>query len=60
MQIYGGIVTMQIYWIDTSAWAISCKLAAFLQNTFSEQHSWRAASGHLHYNKKQGKQRYIN
>ena len=23
-----------------------------LQNTFSEQHLWRAASGHLQYNKK--------
>ena len=30
----------------------SSKFAAFLQNTFSEEHLWRAASGHLHYNKK--------
>ena len=37
----------------------SFKFAAFLQNTFSKQHLWRAASGHLHYNKKQRKQRYI-
>ena len=35
---------MQLYWNHTSA--------AFLQNTFSEEHLWRAASGHLHYNKK--------
>ena len=36
----------------TSAWVISYKFAAFLQNTFSEEHLWRGASGHLHYNKK--------
>ena len=30
----------------------SSKFAALLQNTFSEEHLWRAASGHLHYNKK--------
>ena len=30
----------------------SSKFAAFLQNTFSEEHLWKAASGHLHYNKK--------
>ena len=35
-----------------SVWVISSKFAAFLQNIFSEQHLWRAASGHLHYNKK--------
>ena len=38
----------------------SCKFAAFLQSTLFEQHLWRAASVHLHYNKKQGKQRYID
>ena len=54
------IFTMQLYWIQTSAWVISCKFAMFLQNTFSEQHLWRAASGHLHHNKKQGKQHYID
>ena len=31
-----------------------------LLQIFSEQHLWKAASGHLHYNKKQGKQRYID
>ena len=31
---------------------ISSKFAAFLQNIFPEEHLWRAASGHLHYNKK--------
>ena len=50
---------MQLYRIHTSAWAISGKFAASLQNTFSEQNLWRAASGHLHYNQKQGKQHYI-
>ena len=52
--------SMQSYWIYFSAWVVSCKFTAFLQNTFSEQHLWRAASGHLHQNKKQGKQRYID
>ena len=52
MQIYGGIFAMQLYWNHTSAWVISIKFAAFFQNTFFEQHLWRAASGHLHYNKK--------
>ena len=31
---------------------ISSKFAALLQNTFSEEHLWRAASEHLLYNKK--------
>ena len=52
MHIYGGIFTMQLYWIHTSAWVISCKFAAFLQNTFSEEDLWRTTSGHIHYNKK--------
>ena len=60
MQIYEGIFTMQLYWIHTSAWVISCKFAAFLQNIFSEQQLQSAASGHLQYNKKQGKQLYID
>ena len=52
MQIYVGIFAMQLYWNHTSAWVISSKFAAFLQNTFSEELLWRAASGHLRYNKK--------
>ena len=40
------------YWIHSSAWVISCKFAAFLQNTFSEEDLWRTTSGHIHYNKK--------
>ena len=28
-------VTLQLYWNCTSAWVISCKLAAYFQNTFS-------------------------
>ena len=43
---------MQLYWNHTFAWVISCKFTVFLQNTFSEKHLWRTASGHLHYNKK--------
>ena len=31
---------------------IFSKFAAFLLNTFSEEHLWKAASGHLHCNKK--------
>ena len=52
MQIYGGIFAMELYWNHTSARGVSSQFAAFLQNTFSEQHLWRAASGHLHNNKK--------
>ena len=52
MQIYGGIFAMQLYWNHTSAWVISSKFVAFLQNTFSEKHLWGTASGNLHYNKK--------
>ena len=52
MQIYGGIFAMQLYWNHTSAWMISSKFAAFLQNTFCEEYLWRAASGNLNYNKK--------
>ena len=53
MQIYGGIFAMQLYWNHTSsAWVISYKFATFLQNIFPEENPWRAAFGHLHYNKK--------
>ena len=52
LQIYGEIFAMDLYWNHTFAWVISIKIAAFLQNTFSEEHLWRAASGHLRYNKK--------
>ena len=52
MLIYRGFFAIQLYWSHTSAWVISSKFAAFLQNIFSEEHLWRAASGHLNYNKK--------
>ena len=52
MQIHGGIFAMQLYSNHISAWVISCKFTAVLQGTFSEEHPWRGASGHLHYNKK--------
>ena len=35
---------LQIYWNRTSAWVFSCKFAAHFQNTFSQEHFWRAAS----------------
>ena len=37
-------VAMQLYWNRTSAWAFSCKFAAYFQNTFSKEHIWTAAS----------------
>ena len=43
---------MQIYWNHTSAWVVSSKFAACLQNVFSEEHLWRAVSGQLHCNEK--------
>ena len=43
---------MQLYWHHTSAWMISSKFAALLQNTFSEERLWRTAAVHLHYGKK--------
>ena len=33
----GRNFAMQLYWNHTSAWVISCKFVAFLQNTFSEE-----------------------
>ena len=47
-----GIFAMQLYWNHTSAWVIPSMFASFLQNTFSEEHLWRAASEHEHCNKK--------
>ena len=51
---------MQLYWNHTSAWMISSKFAAFLQNTISEEHLWNAASGHLHYNTKHTVFRFLS
>ena len=48
----GRNFAMQLYWNHTSAWVISCKFVAFLQNTFSEENLLRAASWHLNYKKK--------
>ena len=36
-------VTLQLYWNHTSAWVFSCKFAAYFQNTFSQEHLWKAA-----------------
>ena len=37
-------VAKQLYWKRTSTWVFSCKFAAYFQNTFSQEHLWRAAS----------------
>ena len=37
-------VSNQLYWNCTSAWVFYYKFAAYFQNTFSEDHLWRAAS----------------
>ena len=37
-------VALQLYWNRTSAWLLSCKFAAFFQNTFSYKHVLVAAS----------------
>ena len=37
-------VTKRHYWNHTSALAFSSKFALYFQNTFSEEHFWRAAS----------------
>ena len=37
-------VALQLYLNHTSASVFSCKFAAYFQNTFSLEHSWRAAS----------------
>ena len=52
MKIYGGIFAIQLYWNHTSVLVISSKFTVFLQNTFSQENLWSAASGHLRYNKK--------
>ena len=36
---------LQLYLSRTLAWVFFCKFAAYFQNTFSEEHSWKAASG---------------
>ena len=37
-------VAKQLYWNHTSAWVLSCKFAAYFQNTLSEEHLWKATS----------------
>ena len=36
-------VALQLYWNHISAWVLSCRFAAYFQNTFSLEHLWRAA-----------------
>ena len=40
-------VAKQLYWNHTSPWVLSCKFAAYFQNTFSNEHLWVAASGKI-------------
>ena len=35
-------VAKALYWNDTSAWVFCCKLAAYFQNIFSQEHLWTA------------------
>ena len=37
-------VALQVFWIRFSAWVFSSKFAANFQNTFSQEHLWKAAS----------------
>ena len=37
-------VRVQVLEVTISAWVFSCKFAAYIQNTFSQQHFWTAAS----------------
>ena len=37
-------VARQLYGNHTSTWVFSCKFATYFQNTFSQEHRWRAAS----------------
>ena len=41
--------TLQLYWNHTSAWVFNCKFAAYFQNTFYQEHLWKAASGYMSY-----------
>ena len=44
------LLALQIYWNHTSVWVISCKFAAYFQNTFLQEHLWRAACGIIYLN----------
>ena len=39
-----NIIALQLYGNRTSAWVFSCKLAAYFQNTFFEEHPWKTVS----------------
>ena len=45
ISLFLTIYLMHNYPNRTSAWIFSCKFAAYFQNTFSQEHLWRAASG---------------
>ena len=37
-------ISKQLYWNRTSAWLYSCKLSAYIQSTFFQEHLWMASS----------------
>ena len=45
-------VAKQRFWNRTSAWVLSCKFAAYFQNTFSQEHLWVTASWHRNFVKR--------
>ena len=44
-------VAKRLYENHTSAWVFSCQFAAYVQNIFSKDHLWSAASAHSKQNK---------
>ena len=40
-------VALKLYWDRISAWVFSCKFHEYFKYTFSNEHLWRDASGHL-------------
>ena len=46
-----SIVAEQLYWNHTSAWVFSCKVAAYFENTFSNEKLWVVASDQWNWHK---------
>ena len=36
-------IAKKLFWYQTSAWVLSCKFAAYFQNTFPSEHLWTTA-----------------
>ena len=47
---HATLLALQLYWNHTLAWTFSRKFAAYIQNTFLQEHLWRIASGKIHLN----------